>query len=34
MADSDIYLVPTDLPLKWGRRVYYYDCHKEDGDYT
>jgi pectinesterase len=34
MADSDIYLVPTNVPLKWGRRVYYYDCHKEGGDYT
>ncbi|MFL5772577.1 MAG: pectinesterase family protein [Flavisolibacter sp.] len=34
MADRDIYLVPTDNKLQWGRRVYYADCHKKDGDYA
>ena len=33
MADKDIYLVPTSNVIKWGRRVYYYNCHKEGGDY-
>lgn len=34
MADADIYLVPTSNTLLWGRRVYYYNCHKESGDYA
>src|SRR5215203_3235180 len=34
MADKDIYLVPTDNTILWGRRIYYADCHKEGGDYT
>jgi pectinesterase len=34
MADSDIYLVPTDNKIQWGRRVYYFDCHRDGGDYT
>jgi PelA/Pel-15E family pectate lyase len=34
MADADIYLVPTDNTLQWGKRVYYYNCHKEGGDYA
>lgn len=33
MADADIYLVPTNNVIQWGRRVYYYNCHKEGGDY-
>jgi pectinesterase len=33
MADKDIYLVPTDNKIQWGRRVYYYNCHKAGGDY-
>jgi PelA/Pel-15E family pectate lyase len=33
MADADIYLVPTNNTLQWGRRVYYYNCKKEGGDY-
>lgn len=33
MADQDIYLVPTDNKIQWGRRVYYYDCHKEGAAY-
>ncbi len=31
MADKDIYLVPTDNVIQWGRRVYYYNCHREKG---
>ncbi|HWC51980.1 MAG TPA: pectinesterase family protein [Chitinophagaceae bacterium] len=34
MADSDIYLVPTTNVIQWGRRVYYYNCHREGGDYS
>jgi len=34
MADSDIYLVPATNTIQWGRRVYYYNCHRNGGDYT
>jgi pectinesterase len=34
MADKDIYLVPTDNKILWGRRVYFMDCHKDGGDYA
>lgn len=34
MADLDIYLVPTDNKILWGRRVYYADCHRDSGDYA
>lgn len=34
MADEDIYLVPTNNTIKWGRRIYYYNCHREGGDYA
>jgi pectinesterase len=34
MADKDIYLVPTDNKIQWGRRVYYYNCHRDGGDYS
>ncbi|MFC4261463.1 pectinesterase family protein [Ferruginibacter yonginensis] len=34
MADKDIYLVPTSNTIQWGRRVYYFNCHKKGGDYT
>lgn len=34
MADKDIYLVPSANVLQWGRRVYYFNCHKEGGDYA
>ena len=33
MADQDIYLVPTTNTIKWGRRVYYFDCHKKGREY-
>ena len=32
MADSDIYLVPTTNVIQWGRRVYYYNCHRDGGN--
>lgn len=34
MADADIYLVPTNNVIQWGRRIYYYNCKKEGGDYA
>jgi len=34
MADTDIYLVPTTNVIQWGRRVYYYNCHRTAGDYA
>ena len=34
MADKDIYLVPTDNKIQWGRRVYYFNCSRDGGDYT
>jgi pectinesterase len=33
MADRDIYLVPTDNKILWGRRVFYFNCKKDDGNY-
>jgi PelA/Pel-15E family pectate lyase len=35
MADADIYqkeAVPPNM-LNWGKRVYYYNCHRDGGDY-
>jgi pectinesterase len=32
MRDSDIYLVPTNNVLKWGRRIYYYNCYRDGGN--
>jgi pectinesterase len=35
MRDSAIYRVPTSNIIKWGHRVYYYNCHREGGnDFT
>jgi pectinesterase len=34
MSDTDIYLVPTNNRIQWGRRVYYFNCHREGGDYA
>jgi pectinesterase len=31
MRDSAIYRVPTTNVIKWGHRVYYYNCRKESG---
>jgi pectinesterase len=32
MRDSAIYRVPTTNMIKWGDRVYYYNCHREGGN--
>ena len=32
MRDSAIYLVPTNNTIRWGHRVYYYNCHREGGN--
>jgi pectinesterase len=34
MADKDIYLVPTDNKLQWGRRVFYFNCRRDGGNYS
>jgi PelA/Pel-15E family pectate lyase len=34
MADADIYVVPTENILQWGKRVYYYNCKKTGGDFA
>lgn len=31
MADEDIYLVKTNNIIQWGRRVYYFNCHRKGG---
>jgi pectinesterase len=33
MADKDIYLVQTTNILQFGRRVYYFNCHRTGGDF-
>ena len=33
MADVDIFFVPGNQ-LQWGRRVYYYNCSRDSGDYA
>ena len=32
MADKAIYRVPTANTIKWGERVYYYNCHRSGGN--
>jgi pectinesterase len=32
MKDTDIYLVPTANKILWGKRIYYYNCHREGGN--
>jgi pectinesterase len=35
MKDTAIYLVPTNNTILWGKRTYYYNCHREGGnDYS
>ncbi|HTE10165.1 MAG TPA: pectinesterase family protein [Chitinophagaceae bacterium] len=34
MADEDIYLVATNNILLWGRRIYYFNCHRDGPDFT
>jgi pectinesterase len=33
MSDTDIYWVKSSNKLQWGRRVYYYNCHRKGKDY-
>lgn len=33
MRDKDIYYVENTVIPQWGKRVYYYNCHKTNGDY-
>lgn len=32
MRDSAIYLVPTSNTIQWGKRIYYYNCHRIGGN--
>jgi pectinesterase len=32
MKDTEIYLVPTANKILWGKRIYYYNCHREGGN--
>lgn len=32
MRDSAIYAVPTANTIQWGKRIYYYNCHRDGGD--
>ena len=32
MKDSAIYIVPTSNTIQWGKRIYYYNCHREGGN--
>jgi pectinesterase len=34
MADKDIYQVAAPNPVLWGKRVYYFNCHRIGGDYA
>lgn len=34
MADAPIERIATKNVIKWGHRVYFYNCHKNGGDYT
>jgi pectinesterase len=31
MADKPIYRVATENIIKWGERIYYYNCHRSKG---
>ncbi|MEO6406856.1 MAG: pectinesterase family protein [Ferruginibacter sp.] len=34
MADKAIYRVPTNNVIQWGERIYYFNCHKKNGDFN
>jgi pectinesterase len=34
MANEPIYRVPTTNTIQWGERIYYYNCHRQGGDYA
>jgi pectinesterase len=31
MADLPIYKVTSTPPVRWGERIYYYNCHRQGG---
>ena len=33
MADKDIYHASSGNKLNWGRRIYYFNCHRDTGDF-
>lgn len=33
MADTNIYRVKTNNTILWGDRIYFYNCHRDGGDY-
>jgi pectinesterase len=34
MANEKIYLVSTSNVIRWGERIYYYNCHRQGVDYA
>ena len=32
MKDTEIYLVATSNTILWGKRIYYFNCHREGGN--
>jgi len=32
MSNKPIYLVPTSNNILWGKRIYFYNCHREKGN--
>ena len=34
MADAEIYHVSSDTDIKWGKRIYYYNCKKKGDTYS
>jgi len=34
MADAPIYQAASSKGVKWGQRTYFFNCHKENGDYS
>ena len=32
MKNAPLYRVPTDNTIKWGERIYYYNCHRKGGN--
>jgi len=34
MADAPVYQAASSKGVQWGRRVYFYNCHRQGGDYA
>jgi len=34
MGDKPVYRVAGSPDIKWGPRVYYFNCNKKNGDYN